>query len=215
MLLWRDRERRTMATPTWLEGAKLSRVHTDDGDIVTLSRFVDYAADRGQVWHKVSDGWEVAEPEPAMPFSPSDWMRQDQLWTVVMSRSISDGRPVDLVDGTGRRWVVPAILSPETGAALITQKRRLTSDGWVREPLTEQAAAALDAARDARQWHIDNNIATAGVDQQQDWICACIEAVYHLDAMTIGVLGLVDDRLAMCGMIAVCGLSLDGLTGEA
>jgi hypothetical protein len=192
MIVWQDTHRRRMVTPPWLQGAHVHRVHHEGGDLLAVGGAAVAAClgwREGHEWVDVGDGWSATlydnDPRSA------DLLRQ-QHWAMTIS----------VLDARGRPWLVPAILSPD-GFPAVAQTRRLTADGWVREPATDLARAAVDACQAARA-RLDD-LGAVDLDTQGSWIGAVLEAVYHTNALTVAKLGLVDDVLVRHGLRMACG----------
>lgn len=207
MLVWRDTGKpgkksqttKRRRVPPHLVGADIARVHTDQGDLVALSCYVQLLGHRSDVdWVDVADGWQVAQYGI---IEPQRYLRT-QYWTLA----------VDVVDGNGGEWEVPAILAPN-GVPCINMRRRLTDDGWIAEPFNDYARAAIEACESARPYALAN-WEGCETDQKTEWLIACLEAVYHLDALTIAKLGLVDDTLCNHGLKHACGAADYGQAEE-
>jgi hypothetical protein len=193
VLVWRDLTGRHQALPAWLVGADaVSRVHTEQGDLLACG---EGAAELlglrpGIQWHPVTDGWAVAvygEIEP--------WRQLRRLpWAL----------PVAIEDGRGLLWQIPAILSP-LGTPACDLASRLTEEGWVEEPTTPIARRAVDAAQAALPFVLADRLHEVELARQNEWLCAILEAGYHLDALTIGRLALITGTLRRHGLSAACG----------
>ncbi|HYG68736.1 MAG TPA: hypothetical protein VD838_13805 [Anaeromyxobacteraceae bacterium] len=194
MLVWRDLKGRHQALPAWLEGHEVvSRLHTEQGDLLACGAGAAelLGLRSGAAWHPVTDGWAVAvygEVEP--------WRHERKLpWAI----------PVPIEDGRGVVWRVPAILSP-MGTPACDLASRLTEDGWVEEPTTPIAARAIAAAQAALPFVREDRLHEVELARQNDWLCAVLEATYHLEALTIGRLGLITGTLRLHGLKAACGV---------
>jgi len=194
MLVWRDLKGRHQATPAWLVGAEgLARRHTDQGDLLGCGPHAGELLDlrRDAVWHAVSDGWAVAQYGELEP-----WRQARRLpWAIAVA--IEDGRGVE--------WLVPAILSP-LGTPACDLASRLTDEGWVEEPTTPVARRAIDACLAAAPFLRTDRLAEVELARQNEWLCAVLEATYHLDALAIGKLGVITGTLRLHGLRAACGL---------
>ncbi len=194
MLVWRDLKGRLQGLPAWLVGAEaVARAHTEQGDLLACGAgAADLLGLRpGVAWHTVSDGWAVAvygEIEP--------WRQLRTLhWAV----------PVRIEDGRGLEWCIPAILSP-LGTPACDLASRLTEDGWVEEPTTPIARRAIDACQAALPFLRSDRLHEVDLARQNDWLCAVLESTYHLDALTIGRLGMITGTLRLHGLRAACGV---------
>jgi hypothetical protein len=195
MLVWRDLKGRHQATPAWLVGAEaVTRLHTEQGDLLACGSDVGpmLGLRAGVAWHPVTDGWAVAVYGEAEP-----WRQARALpWAV----------PVAIEDGRGVEWMIPAILSP-LGTPACDLASRLTDEGWVEEPTNPIARRAIDAAQAALPYVRTDRLHEVDLARQNDWLCAVLEAAYHLDALTIGRLGLITGTLRLHGLRATCGVA--------
>ena len=198
MLVWHDTQKRRQQRPSWLPAAPaISRVHTQHGDLLCVGE--QHAAMLGWrddvEWVDAGEGWNVAiyGGDPCLP----ELIRKDQSWTLLGV----------IVDGRGKEWHIPCMLFPsdnnQPGAPMVAQLRKLTADGWVREPLHEIQRAALDACYAA--WpHLDN-LGGWNLDEQGSAMAAIIEAVLHCSGLGLARLGLFDDVVVEKGLKLACG----------
>ncbi len=194
MIVFRDAKRRTMATPSWLVDApELARRHTEEGDLLALG---PHAAELLE-WRPEATWADVGEDWQACVYGDPDPWRHERAcpWAV----------PIAIEDGAGLEWKVPAILSP-LGGACMDQRSRLTATGWVEEPVNPIAARALAACRAVLPFLQREALHELPLDYQNDAIAAVLEACYHLNAQTIGVLGLITGTLRRHGLRSACGL---------
>lgn len=195
MIVFRDSKRRTMATPSWLVGAPdLARRHTEEGDLLGLGPhapdLLEWRPDA--TWAEVGEHWQACvfgEPEP--------WRHERHCpWAI----------PLLIEDGAGLEWRIPAILSP-LGQACMDMRSRLTASGWVEEPVNPIAARALEACRLALPFLLRDCLHELPMDRQNEAIASVLEACYHLNALTIGALGLITGTLRRQGLRAACGVA--------
>ncbi len=200
MLVWHDTQHRRMATPEWLPdpmSGNLVRLNGHRGDLLCVgahnAALLGWREDIA--WSDAGDGWAVAAyGDPCI----DDLLRPDQRWSLVAR----------VVDGRDRSWLIPALLSPTgdasvPGAPLVDQARRLTAQGWVREPLHERQRHAVEAAMAAFP-HLDQ-LGSISLDTQGSWLGAMIDAVYYGGGLSFAVLGLFDDVLFDKGLRIGCG----------
>ncbi len=194
MLVFHDAQRRTMATPSWLEGAEFARVHTEEGDLIAMGTgapaLLEWRA--AADWVDVGEGWRCAqyglEPEP--------WRYERKLpWAI----------PILIEDGAGIEWRIPTILSP-LGTACMDMRSRLTADGWVEEPVNAIARRAYEACKAALPFAAEDRLHEVPLDLQNAYLVAMLEACYHLNALTIGRRGLITGTLRRHGIRVACGV---------
>jgi hypothetical protein len=127
-------------------------------------------------WISTKAGYDVAlhgDPEPMR-------LLRETTWQI----------PAQIIDGRGRIWPAPVLLLPG-GTEATPRVRRMLPDGtWTHEYCDDRQRRALEAAHacSAHYGDADEAMTTA-------WALAILEAVLHLDGVTIGVLGLLDDVL--------------------
>lgn len=199
MLVWHDTQKRRQALPSWLPPAPQTvRVHSEHGDLLCVG--TQHAMALGwredAEWVEAGEGWNCAVylGDPCI----GDLLRKDQNWTLVGI----------VLDGIGREWSIPCILHPivgntHPGPPIVAQSRRLTAEGWKREPLHEIQRAALDAC--ASVWPHLGDIGTLDLDQQGSAICAILEATHHVSGPALARLGLIDDVIVEKGIKLACG----------
>jgi hypothetical protein len=169
-----------MEVPECLQGAPIVRVHCDAYDQVALAHHAELLP--------------IASPFVALPggfgvakigqLDPTEYRRQIP-WAVALS----------VVDGFGIEWDVPAILSPE-GIPICDRSWMLDESGqWVRKAICDRQERAIAAAL-ASHPHI-NNVEEYEEQLLLPWACAILECSYHLDAATIGRLGLLTTTSAL------------------
>lgn len=195
MLVWNDTQRRTMAIPSWLVDAPgIARAHTEEGDLLAMGPLAAALLEwrRDVTWYDVGEGWRAAiyggQAEP--------WRNERECpWAI----------PTLIEDGAGLEWRIPHILSP-LGQACMDMRSRLTADGWVEEPVNAIAARAIAACRAVLPLAITDTLHEMPLDRQNDAIAAILEACYHLNALTIGALGLITGTLRRHGLRVACGI---------
>jgi len=186
LLVWRVP---SMETPAPLVGAAIARVHTDDGDQVALACHADLLPVVSPSWVALSGGVSVAK------VGQPDWRdyRRQMPWTVRLC----------VRDAFGAEWDCPALLSPE-GIPVCDRSWVLLDDGtWGRRSVSEAQDRALAAAQAA--FPIVHGDGDMQPDQLLPWACAIVESAYHLDAQTIGRLGLLTTASALAIVRAACG----------
>jgi hypothetical protein len=96
---------------------------------------------------------------------------------------------LSVVDGFGTEWEIPAILSPE-GVPICDRSWVLNADGsWGRQSVSEIQDRAIAAAQAA--FTLVHSPEEIPPESLLPWACAILESAYHLDAATIGRLGLL------------------------
>ena len=143
-------------------------------------------------WVELSDGWRgVVADDVLHPWRPDEFIRR-QSWSLV----------IQIEDGRGRVWHVPAIVHPSGGLAVCVV-RRLVDGQWQREATCDLQRHAVDAAMSV----LPNIDSLADVDEttQNEAICTILEATQHLSAEIICKLGLIDDTLVHHGLRVACG----------
>ena len=205
MIVWRDTQTRTMATPAWLP-ADVARCHSDQGDLVTLPRYAALLGWRPDAaWVDAGDGWQAAL---YAEFVPGDYLRPLH-WALVAT----------VIDARGRPWVVPAILWPSEspivpGPPTVAMARKLTPTGWMRYPLDQTQQAAIETCLTAFR-HL-GDLAAVDLATSSDWLAAILECTHFGGPLTFAALGLLDDVLAQHALRLACGfVGRDGYQGIA
>ena len=145
-------------------------------------------------WHTTASGWKCSSPRD--DFDLTRFLRS-RKWT----------SHVEVVDGSGRVWFIPALLAPD-GTPCVIQSRVRIDGKWVRKCASESQEMALEAAIAVR------NGVEMTLEEQTDNTLAMLEIVYHLDADTLAVLGLVDDALVYNGWRQAAGMLDDYDAGD-
>ncbi len=197
MLVWQDTKGRAMATPSWLDGApegSVARVHCDQGDLLAMGEHAAALLSwRPELpWYPVGEDWKVA-------------VYGDQVEPWRNLRALPWAVPVPIEDGRGVEWAIPNILSP-LGSPCMDMGARLTDSGWVDEPLNPRAARALEACRRVLPFAREDRLHELTPDDSNSAMASILEATYHMDALTIGRVGVITGALRRHGLRAACGV---------
>lgn len=179
MIVWRKHKSTT--PPSWLDG--LSDLHLN-GEHCWRGKPGIFPKFSQAKWVTVSDGWEAAL---IGDFDPAMYLR-----------TLTSVAPLAVIDGSGREWVIPAVLSPD-GDPCVCQRWIMTDNGLERSPIHDRDGAAIDMC----QWW--RNAKEFTPQEMVSAIIAVVQCAYHLDALTIGKLGLIDDQLALRGINLASG----------
>lgn len=153
--------------------------------------------------------WWVAPP-PLGPSGDMTWLATADGWEVAVCgdpdmgaliRELPWGMRLVVQDGRKRDWIIPAILGPD-GVPAVARVRRLVDGKWVREDCDDRQSAAVEACESFRNADLEH-------DAQTFAVLSVLECTYHIDATSLGVLGLIDDVLVYQGLRCASG-QLDG-----
>jgi hypothetical protein len=169
-----------METPACLTGCRIARVHCELGDQLALAQYAEMLPVSAD-FVRLKPGVSAAK---VGGFDPEEYAREIP-WAVALN----------VRDGYGATWRVPALLSPE-GAPICDRSWILTEAGeWTRGAISEIQDRALLAAQAAHP--LINSPTDIEPTDLLRWAMAIIESAYHLDTLTIGRLGLLTTTSAM------------------
>ena len=203
MLVWLN-TRRKPTPPPWLAGDE--EVHRwatmatlDQGTLWCAVKYAEKLGFRHDAeWVDIGGDWKAALYSP---LEPEEY-----------TRDLNDALVIDVVDVTGIRWHIPALLDLEGRPAIGMRNRVVTAeDGSLeiqRDPATPRMAEAIQAAQEART-HAEADWEGCDTMTMVAWLLPILAAVYHIDVGTLGRLGLVGDVLLAKGLKRACGMLLE------
>jgi hypothetical protein len=207
MLVYRDkRQPRPSAfrVPPHLEGANLERREGVSGDLIAHSRPL------------MKDG-VVGIQDPA---SDADWLDLPNDWQVYLAGEFVPehylknhrDRPtlIPVLDGKGRIWHAPAILSPDLKNP---EGDVILSLGWGRDPITKVISRTptaaqktmISAARAYRAELLKKRLDEVPAATAAEWFFALMGSVYHLHEEMVIKWQWMDDILVAGYCLASCG----------
>lgn len=178
--------------PAWLAGCPhLVRVATEHGDLVSTCEPYRLGPPAVADWRELVDGWWILSD--GQPDELHRWSRQRKD---LPAASVEDAR--------GQAWAAPRVLDQGGEPLLPLPWGRDSSGARCRVPTPEQHRL-LTTARAARAEIVAKTLGCVPMDVAAEWVETLLEAAYHLSGLAMGVLGLIDDRLAVNVLLAAAG----------
>ena len=188
MIAWRKSDRGA-EVPKWLDGC---RDVQQRGDLVWVGSGLVLPQVDAADWCDVSDGWQAAECGGGATIPTMLFRDSAKAWANYW----------EVEDIDCRIWRIPVLVSQD-GVVACNRRNRLLSDGtWVKVARDERTQRALDYAQRVR----GEPIGQIGEEDMLAGMVSVLEACYHLDALTIGRLAMIDQTLLIHGSAALAGL---------
>lgn len=175
MIVWR-KTRRGTELPGFLDGCP--NVQTSK-NLVWVSDTTIKPQVPADEWEDLADGWQVAIYGD---LCPDDYRRKDAgFWAVYFI----------IQDLYGRDWQIPALVG-KSGEVSCARRNYLNAAGeWEHKTRDERHQRALEFAQRVRA----ETVEAIGETGMLDGMASVLEACYHLDALTIGRLALIDTTM--------------------